>query len=289
MAEPDFNFCESNLVETDWLAANLKSPELAVIDASFHLPKDERDAVAEYEAIHIPGAVFFDIREIADTESSLPNMLPSPEAFSAKMESLGIGNETRVVAYDSKGLFSAARAWWMFRAMGHNKVAVLNGGLKKWQVEDLPVTDQASTPADGKTVFTANYDASLKRDLEAMKQIVSDDSIQIADARGPGRFLGSSPEPRENMRAGHMPGATNIHYATLLNDDGTVKSESELKVVFESAGIDLDQPIVATCGSGVTAGIIALTLATLGRTDVPVYDGSWAEWGNVNSGGEVIQ
>ncbi|MEO1719591.1 MAG: 3-mercaptopyruvate sulfurtransferase [Pseudomonadota bacterium] len=271
------------LVETDWLATHLDAPDLVVVDGSLHLPTAKRDAKAEFEAAHIPGAIFFDIDDIADDASALPHMMPSTTKFASKMRRLGIGDGMRVIAYDTVGLYSAARVWWMFRAMGHEDVAVLNGGLKKWRAEGRPVTDMP-TAARQERHFTPRANASLVRDIDDMKAIVANGGEQIADARAAGRFAGTEPEPRESLRSGHMPGAMNVHYASLITDDGTLKPESELRAAFSAADIDLKRPIVTTCGSGVTACVVSLALATLGRPDVPVYDGSWVEWGDTNSG-----
>lgn len=275
------------LVETDWLAEHLSAPDLVVVDGSMHLPTTGRDARAEYAAEHIPGALFFDIEEISDDSSPLPHMLPPPEKFASKVKALGIGDGTRVVVYDSTGLYSAGRVWWMFRAMGHEDVAVLNGGLKKWKAEGRPVTDEP-TPQRSPKHFTARYNAALVRDLAEMKALVADGSEQVADARSSGRFRGEEIEPRKGLRSGHMPGSANVHYASLLNEDGTLKSEPELRAAFEAVGVSLNKPIVTSCGSGVTAGVLTLALAVLGRTDVAVYDGSWSEWGHENAGTSVV-
>ncbi len=267
------------LVETDWLAAHLSAPDIVVLDASWHLPTSKRDARAEYEAEHIPGALFFDIDEIADTESDLPHMLPSPVKFAARMRKMGIGDGMRIVVYDSDGLFSAARVWWMFRVMGARDVAVLNGGLKKWKAEGRPLEDGAA-PARSERHFTARRNARLVRDLADMKALLADGGAgRIVDARSPERFAGASPEPRPGLRAGHIPGSRNLHYALLLNEDGTVRSNAEIADLLKRLGLKGDEPIVTTCGSGVTAAILALALALLGNEEVAVYDGSWSEWG----------
>lgn len=276
------------VVETDWLGEHLSAPDLVVVDGSLHLPTSGRNARNEYEQAHIPGALFFDMDDIADETSDLPHMLPSPAKFASKVKRLGIGDGMRVVAYDSVGLYSAARVWWMFRTMGHEDVAVLNGGLKKWRAEGRPLTD-AETAKRPEVHFTPRMNAGLVRDLDDMKSIVRNGSEQIADARSPGRFLGTEAEPRAGLRSGHMPGAVNLHYAALTNDDGTLKSESELREIISAAGIDLAKPVTTTCGSGVTAGVVALALALVGRPDAAVYDGSWTEWGDEASGGAVVK
>ncbi len=266
------------LVETDWLAQRLSAPDLVVLDATLHLPSVNRDAHQEYFDEHIPGALFFDIDEIADTHSPLPHMLPSPEKFSSRMRNMGIGDGMRIVTYDTKGMFSAARAWWMFRVMGVSDVAVLNGGLPKWKSENHLLED-APPLRRSERHFTARYNMDLVRECTDVETIVKTSTAQLIDARSPKRFAGHAPEPREGMRAGHMPGAFNIHYEVLLNLDGTVKSEQQLRAIFETAGVDLTHPVVTTCGSGVTAGIVALALAILGNKRTAVYDGSWSEWG----------
>ena len=276
----------SYLVETDWLAAHLDAPDVVVLDGSWHLPTAKRDPRAEYDAEHIPGAIFFDIDSISDKSSSLPHMLPSTVDFASRMKKMGIGDGMRVVVYDSVGMFSAARVWWMFRVMGHEDVVILNGGLPKWKAEGRPVTPEATAPRTERH-FTPRFNAELVRDLEDMKRLVASGGAQIADARGPGRFSGAEKEPRQGLRSGHMPGARNVHYATLLNADGTFKSPAELHKVFEAAGVDPSKPVVTTCGSGVTASIVSLALALLGHPGSGLYDGSWTEWGQEGIGTDV--
>ena len=266
------------LVETTWLADRMSAPDLVILDGSMHLPTAKRDALAEYKAEHIPGAMFFDINDISDEKSSLPHMLPSATKFASRMRKMGIGDGMRIVVYDSEGLYSAARVWWMFRTMGHNDVAVLNGGLKKWKAEGRAVTDEVTqlrTPRH----FTARFNAELVRDRQDVTGLIGSKTTQIVDARAAGRFAGTVPEPRAGLRSGHIPSSKNLPFGSLLNADGTLKAEGELAALFQAAGVDPKKPVVATCGSGVTAGVIALALAKLGQTNAAVYDGSWSEWG----------
>ena len=275
------------IVETDWLADHLESPDLVLLDGSTHLPTANRDAHEEYHAEHIPGALFFDINDVADKSNPLPHMLPSTVQFASQMKKMGIGDGMRVVAYDSVGLYSAARVWWMFRTMGHEDVVVLNGGLPKWKAEGREVTAQP-TPQKSERHFTPRFNAGLVRDIDDIQSIVRNGGEQIIDARAAGRFKAEAPEPRKGLRSGHMPGALNLPFPTLLNEDGTLKSADELRAAFNAAGVDPRQPAVTTCGSGVTACVLSLALAVIGNSDVPVYDGSWSEWGDENSGGEVF-
>jgi thiosulfate/3-mercaptopyruvate sulfurtransferase len=266
------------LTEAEELAAELGAPDIVIIDASWHMPDEKRDARAEYLEEHIPGAIFFDIDEIADTKSKLPHMLPPPEKFSSRMRSMGIGDGARIVVYDSKGMFSAPRVWWTFRVMGHDDVTVLNGGLPKWKREGLPLESGEPRPRSTRH-FTSRRNADLVRDVSDMKALLRDHSAEIVDARSADRFEGRTPEPRPGLRSGHIPGAHNVPYGKLLKEDGTLKSPSELEAVFTEAGVDLSKPVVTSCGSGITASVLALALASIGHRRTAVYDGSWAEWG----------
>lgn len=270
---------EDPLVSVDWLAQHIEAPDLRIIDATWFLPNDPRDARALHVEKRIPGASFFDIDEIADLESQLPHMLPSPEKFASRMRRMGLGDGVRIVVYDAQGLFSAARVWWMFRAMGHEDVAVLDGGLPAWEAKGHPIE---SGPPERRQErhFTARFRADLVRDIADMRFAVEKGRPLILDARAPGRFSGAEAEPRPNVRSGHVPGAVNVHYATLLNADQTMKPRAELETLFTAAGLSPKTRVITMCGSGVTAAIVALGLARTGRWDAPIYDGSWAEWGS---------
>ena len=276
------------IVSTDWLARHLDAPNLVVLDGSWHLPTEGRNPRAEYETGHIQGTRFFDIDAISDAASPLPHMLPSREAFAAHMQRLGVGDQDRIVVYDasSLGLFSAARVWWTFRVFGHDDVAVLDGGLRKWRAEGRPVTAQPP-PQRAVGPFTPRLRADLVLGLDAMRTLVATGNTQIADARSAGRFAGREPEPRPGLRSGHIPGARNVPFPTLLAADGTLKSPAELRAVFEAAGIDIARPVATSCGSGVTAAVLSLALMMLGRPDNRLYDGSWSEWGQEGLGTPV--
>jgi thiosulfate/3-mercaptopyruvate sulfurtransferase len=266
------------LTETDELERELDAPDLVIIDATWYLPNTDNNAREEYLAEHIPGAIFFDIDEISDSNSSVPHMLPPPEKFSSRMRSMGIGDGSRIVVYDRAGLFSAPRVWWMFRVMGVDDVSVLNGGLPKWKREGRPLMTGEPAPRT-KRHFTARRNLDLVRDVDDMKALVHDKSSIIVDARSPERFAGAAPEPRDALRTGHIPGAHNVPFGQVLNPDGTLKSASKLSEVFEAAGVDPHKPVVASCGSGITACVLALALAETGHLRTSVYDGSWSEWG----------
>jgi thiosulfate/3-mercaptopyruvate sulfurtransferase len=265
------------LVTTEWLAAHLGAPDLRVLDASWHMPAAGRDPRAEFEAGHIPGARFFDIDEISDEQSSLPHMAPPVEKFVSRMRAMGVGDGHRVVVYDAHGIFSAPRVWWLFRLFGKADVAVLDGGLPKWKAEGRPLEE--GWPILRDRHFTARRDASLVRDVTQVAASAKLGDAQILDARSPARFRGDEPEPRAGLRSGHIPGSKNVHYATLLNPDGTMKDVAGLRAAFEAAGADTARPTITTCGSGISAAILSLALERLGNRRVALYDGSWTEWG----------
>lgn len=269
------------IVETSWLADHLTTPGLVVLDGSWHLPTSGRKAKSEYLAEHIPGALFFDIEDIRDETSSLPHMLPSTVKFASRMKKMGIGDGMRIVVYDTLGLFSAARVWWTFRAMGHEDVAVLNGGLRKWKAELRALEDGPPIPRTPRH-YTPLANTALIRDFDEMKAIIEKKKTQIVDARPAARFEGREDEPRPGLRSGHMPGARNVPSQSILNADGTLKSRDELIALFNGAGINPEKPVITTCGSGVTAAMLSLALAVAGQTNAAVYDGSWAEWGQNN-------
>ena len=266
------------LVSTEWLAAHLDDPDLRIIDASWHMPAAGRDARAEYEAAHIPGARFFDIDAIADSRSPLPHMAPQPELFISRLRVMGIGDGHQVVVYDNSDTHSAARVWWTFRLMGKTDVAMLDGGFAKWQAEGRPVEDMPPITRDRH--MTVQRQAALVRDVTQVASAAKLGDHQIVDARSAARFRGDEPEPRPGLRAGHIPGARNVPSGQLYNPDGTMKSPEELRAVFESAGVDLSRPVITTCGSGITAASLALALERLGKRDWSLYDGSWTEWGS---------
>lgn len=266
------------LVSTEWLAARLGDPTVKVLDGTYHLPTAKRDAGAEFLERHIPGAVRFDIDDVCDPADPLPHMVPSPERFAEKVSALGISNGDTVVVYDVYGLQSSARSWWMFRLFGHDQVAVLDGGLPKWIAEGRPLADgpAALSPA----AFAATFRPELLRSRDDVLRNIAGGGEQVADARSAGRFAGTEPEPRAGMRSGHIPGSRSLPFTTLLDPASkTVLPTEALKRVFDAAGIDPAKPLTASCGSGVTACVIALAAHRLGYSGVAVYDGSWSDWG----------
>lgn len=268
--------CGPFTIDQDWLRERLAKPGLSIVDASWYLPDQKRDARAEYELSHIPGAVFFDHDRIVDPKSTLPHTLPDAETFARHAGSMGISADDTIVVYDGPGLFSAPRAWWMFRTMGVDQVYILEGGFDRWKAADGPVTDEPTRIAPN--FFNVDFDAARVASLEDMRGIVAGGEAQIADARPAGRFAGTVPEPRPGIRGGHMPGAKSLPAST-LTADGKLLPADKLRARFEEAGIDLDSPVVTSCGSGITAAIITLALETLGHSSNRLYDGSWTEWG----------
>lgn len=265
------------LVSTAWLNANLKDPDLRILDASWYLPTDPRDPKAEFDTAHIPGARFFDIEEISDHRSNLPHMVPPVEKFLSRIRALGVGDGHQIVVYDGAGLFSAARVWWLFKLMGHDDIAVLDGGLPKWTSEGRPVTDEPPVIRD-RHMFARTRDEMVKDVTEVSRASKLMDHV-IIDARAADRFKGEAAEPRPGMRAGHIPNSRNVPFTTLLNADKTMKDPAELKAIFEAAGVDLSKPAITSCGSGVTAAVLCLAMERFGKTDHALYDGSWTEWG----------
>jgi thiosulfate/3-mercaptopyruvate sulfurtransferase len=265
------------LVSVDWLSKHLDDADLRVVDATWYMPAENRPGLAEFEKGHIPGAVFFDIDQIADQSSDLPHMLPSPGAFTKAVSSLGLSPEHRIVVYDGHGIFSAPRVWWTLRVMGFDQVAVLDGGLKAWRAAGQPLA--TGVPQPEPIASSVRPRPELVRALSDVQAAIEDPAIQILDARPATRFRGEAPEPRSGLRGGHMPGACNLPWNAVVDADGALRAPDELRAAFAVAGINLDRPIITTCGSGVSAAVLALALARLGVEQVPIYDGSWSEWG----------
>lgn len=265
------------LVSTEWLAAELGKSDLRIIDATMLTADSGRNARAEFEAAHIPGAVFVDIEELSDTSNPLPHMLPRPEKFASRMQALGLGDGSRIVVYDNSPFKSAARMWWMLDVFGAHDVAILDGGLAKWQAEGRGL--ESGKPVIRHRHFTIFEEPALVRNMAQMTENLKTKAEQVIDARSPARFAGSEPEPRAGMRAGHIPGSRNLPFGNLFNADGTWKQGDALRAEFDAAGVDLKKRTVATCGSGITAAVLAFGAAILGEKKVAIYDGSWSEWG----------
>ncbi|NQU59682.1 MAG: 3-mercaptopyruvate sulfurtransferase [Rhodospirillales bacterium] len=268
------------LVSAAWLTRNLDAKGVKVVDATYFLPGANRDAKAEFAAQHIPGAVFFDIDDVCLNGSDLPHMLPDADTFSAKVSALGIANTDKVVVYDTNGGgMAAARVWWTFRVFSHDDVVLLNGGMKVWLAEGRPMTNEAPAPAPAD--YAGRKNDSLVRDIEQMLANVESGNEQVIDARTKERFEGTAPEPREGTRSGHIPGSLNLPFFQLMDNENNLamRNADEIAAVFAGAGLDLDRPVIASCGSGVTASMLAFGLFLLGKEDVAVYDGSWSEWG----------
>ncbi len=265
------------LVSTEWLAKEIGASDLRIVDATWLMPDSGRDAALEFEGGHIPGAVFMDLGEIADGNSSLPNMLPPPEKFASRMQSLGLGDGSRIVVYDDSPFKTAARAWWMFMLFGAHDVAILDGGLAKWKTEGRAL--EAGRPTLRHRHFTAWKDEKGVANKADMLANIESKAAQVVDARGSGRFTGEEKEPRPDMASGHIPGSLNLPFGGLFNADGTWKQGAALLEVFKAAGVDLAQPMITTCGSGVTAAVVLFAARLAGKKDVRLYDGSWSEWG----------
>jgi thiosulfate/3-mercaptopyruvate sulfurtransferase len=265
------------VVSPQWLVKHLKDPGLSVVDASWYLPAQNRNARAEYDAAHIPGAVFFDQDAVVDPDSDLPHALPSPKVFEQHASAMGISRDDTIVVYDGLGMFSAPRVWWLFRVMGADKVFILDGGFDNWKKDGHIVTDRPTKIAS--TAFLPKFDAAKVASFEDMLKVVSERSSQIADARPAGRFTGEEPEPRPGMRSGHMPGARSVPVTT-LSENGYLKDIDGLREALNDGGVDFEKPVVTSCGSGVTAAVITLALQSLGHDDNKLYDGSWSEWGS---------
>lgn len=267
----------NSLVTTDWLSENLSDPNIRILDASWHLPTSDRKAFEEFSERHIPGSLFFDIDEIADLENPLPHMMPNNEKMSSRIRALGIKESDHIVVYDDSLFSSAARAWFMFKNFGHQKVSLLDGGMPKWRAENRPVESQVQSFSNSH--YSAVKDESRVRDRKQVLANIENQSEQIVDARARGRFEGTAPEPRPESRSGHIPGSLNVPFTELLNENGTYKDNMTLKTIFEENGVDLNKPVVTSCGSGVTACVLLFALEQIGYNNYALYDGSWSEWG----------
>lgn len=276
------------LVSSEWLEQHLNAPDVRVVDASWYLPQSGRNAEAEYQQAHIPGAVFFDIDEISDTDSDLPHMLPSPEKFSSRVRRMGLGDGNRIVVYDGSGCLSAARVWWMFRVFGHPDVAVLDGGFPKWRSEGRPTRDLPPHPRERH--FTARLNSLMVRDLDQMRANLVSGREQVLDARSAGRFSGPDPEPRAGLASGHIPNSVNLPYSLFLDPtDATFLPPDQILKVLAEHNVDIKRPITTTCGSGVTAAILTLALHRVGCPNTSLFDGSWTEWASQTDERETLE
>ena len=274
---PDEKLASRWLVSTDWLSQHLTDPDVIVLDSSYYLANAKRDAEAEFLAGHIPGAQRFDIDAVSDKSNPLPHMLPSADQFAAQVGALGVGDGMTIVLYDGLGLYGAARVWWTFRAFGAEKVVVLDGGMPKWKAEGRPL-ETGPGKARAAQSFTARFDRSMVASIDDVQKVLLDKTAQVVDARAANRFRGEAPEPRAGLRGGHMPGSFNVPFGEVLQD-GRLASHEQIAAAFRNAGVDLDRPVVTSCGSGVTAAILTFAIDALGKKPGRVYDGSWAEWG----------
>lgn len=269
-----------SLVTAEWLEAHLDDPGVRVVETTWYLPTDGRSGRAEYESGHVRGAVYWDIDGIADPDDPRPHMAPSPDQFAAHMDELGIGDSTRVVVYDRVGMMTVGRAWWMLRYFGHDSVSILDGGFGKWTAEGRSTENGPAATRPAPDAFTARPRAERVSDLDTIVASLDGAALQILDARAPGRFAGTEPEPRPGCRSGHIPGSLNLPYNRLVNPETReMRPPEEIRAIFDDAGIDVAQPVTTTCGSGVTASLLAFGLHLIGQDHVAVYDGSWSEWG----------
>ena len=266
------------LVSTAWLSAHLDDQNMRVFDSSWHMPNAGRNAQNEFDDAHIPGALFFDVDEISDTDSPLPHMMPSEEKMASRLRSFGVTNTDHIIIYDNSAGLSAARGWYMFKSFGHENVSILDGGFEKWTKEGHPVTDDI--PIYGSSHYIASKDNNATRTVDQLIENITTKAEQVIDARSNGRFLGTEPEPREGLKSGRIPGSFNVPFNTLLSDEKTFKSPDQLKEIFLSSGVDLEKPIVTSCGSGMTACVLLFALELIGQNDNSLYDGSWTEWGS---------
>lgn len=274
---PDEKLASRWLVSTDWLSQHLTDPNVIVLDASYYLANHKRDAQAEFLAGHIPGAQRFDIDAVSDKSNPLPHMLPPPEQFAAQVGALGVGDGMTIVLYDGIGLYGAARVWWTFRTFSSENVRVLDGGMPKWKAENRPLETGLAKPRPPKT-FTAKFNRQMVASIDDVQKVLLDKTAQVVDARAADRFRGEAPEPRPGMRGGHMPGSFNVPFGLVL-ENGQLAPPDKIAAAFKDAGVDLDNPVVTSCGSGVTASILTFAIEALGKSPGRVYDGSWSEWG----------